>query len=531
MPEENSVPPSRFIRTFQTDLAKVQGNEPAGPVALPEPAKVAPQVPTTPPVEQPAPPPQAPPPPAPFSPPAPQVTVAAPVALTPPSLVPPPLAPLPVPPLPVQKPVPPPAAVLPAQPTPAVPVLKPVPASPATSAPLPQIPQMPKPLPPPPPRPVPPPPAPASIPRLPTPAFQPPPPKPVPAPAPVTPPAFVRKPALPVVVPPPVPNPLPPPPLPPPPPPIQVEPPAPQLPIPNEEPRPEPLHTFKTDFTALFKHRKASVATLIAAQQDEQRSAPELYSKQKNPRTLAYVIIGVVLLVCGIVAALYAYGAYLTKHMPVVLAPSAPAPIFVDERVQISGNGAALLAAIVQSVGNPIASGHVRLLYTAESLSGTSTVFAALGLPAPGRVLRNLKTEGAMAGVVSAGGAQSPFFILPVSSYGETFAGLLSWETSMKSDLAALFPAFLPLPVAATTASTTPPKKGTKAATTTPPAPVYIPGFRDEVIANHDARVYRDDANRVVLVYGYWNQSTFVLARDVASFTEILQRLATSRTE
>lgn len=300
---------------------------------------------------------------------------------------------------------------------------------------------------------------------------------------------------------------------------------------PEKEAAPAPLHTFTSDFSSLFKHRKASVATIIAAQQDAERAAPELYPKPKSHRTLVYMIVGGVLLVLGVVAALYAYGAYLTKNMPVALTPVAPAPIFVDERAQISGSGPQLLDAILQSVATPISSGHVRLLYTAESLSGTSTVFASLQLPAPGRVLRNLKTDGAMAGVVQTGGAQSPFFILPVSSYGETFAGMLSWETSMKNDLASLFPALPPLPVATTTASSTPPKKGSKVATTTPPAPVYIPGFKDEIIANHDARVYRDDANRVVLVYGYWNQSTFVIARDADAFTEILQRLATSRTE
>jgi hypothetical protein len=54
------------------------------------------------------------------------------------------------------------------------------------------------------------------------------------------------------------------------------------------------------------------------------------------------------------------------------------------------------------------------------------------------------------------------------------------------------------------------------------------PQFVDEVIANHDARVY-SDAGGEVIVYGYWNQNTLVLARDTAAFTEIMSRLATSK--
>ena len=57
------------------------------------------------------------------------------------------------------------------------------------------------------------------------------------------------------------------------------------------------------------------------------------------------------------------------------------------------------------------------------------------------------------------------------------------------------------------------------------------PGFVDEVVRNHDVRVYRDATGKSVLLYGYWNQTTLVIARDVAAFTELLQRLATSRAQ
>ncbi|MDO8407723.1 MAG: hypothetical protein Q7S95_00600, partial [bacterium] len=140
---------------------------------------------------------------------------------------------------------------------------------------------------------------------------------------------------------------------------------------------------------------------------------------------------------------------------------------------------------------------------------------------------------GSMAGVVDIAGVQSPFFILSVTSYGDTFASMLTWEPAMLRNLSLLFPAYPPAMVANAVASTS------SAASTTPPAPALVnsvtppprdQGFIDEVVANHDTRVYRDGEGRSVLIYGYWNQRTLVIARDEAAFTAILGRLATSRT-
>jgi hypothetical protein len=125
-----------------------------------------------------------------------------------------------------------------------------------------------------------------------------------------------------------------------------------------------------------------------------------------------------------------------------------------------------------------------------------------------------------MAGVVSADGNQSPFFILSVASFGDTFAGMLSWEPRMPRDLSKLF---LPYPVSVTATTTS------KDAVKTPL--VSSAAFFDATIANHDVRVYRDSEGRDVLLYGYWNQTTLVIARDAAAFTEIVGRLATSRTQ
>jgi len=254
---------------------------------------------------------------------------------------------------------------------------------------------------------------------------------------------------------------------------------------------------------------------------------------------MLYSIAGATLLILGGVGAYFAYTTYLAKIQPIVLAPSVSAPIFVDEREKITATTPrTILQAIEQSATRPLAPNEVRFLYTDSATGSTgspqaptdNSVFATLQLPAPGALLRNMNAADSMAGIVSAGGSQNAFFILSVSSYSQTFAGMLLWESKMARDLAALFPPYPQMVAATTTAATSTPKVGTKVAAP-PPAPMFVPSFTDEVVSNHDVRVYRDAAGKSVLLYGYWNQTTLIIARDPAAFTELIGRLATVRTQ
>ena len=292
--------------------------------------------------------------------------------------------------------------------------------------------------------------------------------------------------------------------------PTPVPEPAPPAPNPTE---PTSIETYASDFSDKVKEEHASPVTVLAAEQDaatEKPPAPPV----RHPRSgIWYAIAGVALLVAGGTGIYIAYTRYATSLAPVMLAPTVSAPIFVDDREQISGVGPVLLQAIEQSAASPLAPDTVRLLYTASATTTDNSIFSAIQVPAPDILLRNIHAEGSMAGIINAGGVRSPFFILSVASYGDTFSGMLSWEPLMPRDLAPLFP---PYP---TTASST-------AATSTPAV-----AFRDEVVNNHDVRMYNDAAGRSILLYGYWNQTTLVIARDSASFTELLNRLSNSQAQ
>lgn len=316
--------------------------------------------------------------------------------------------------------------------------------------------------------------------------------------------------------------------------------PVPKKPYP-EPAKAMPIKTYADDFSQRMKETHASQATVLAAEQDSATGAPQA-SPQKAPGgNLLYILAGSVLFIAGGVGAYFVYTRYLVTIQPIILAPSISAPIFVDQREQVSNTGKDLFKVITQSVDRPLASGAVRILYVAPATTTTESVFSALRPPAPGILLRNVKASGSMAGIVNVGGAQTPFFILSVVSYGDTFSGMLQWEPLMQRDLGPLFPLY-PAPIqtvslATSTAATSTQKTKAKSVATSTPSivpnlsPILKLAFSDEVIANHDVRVYRDAAGRSILLYGYWNQTTLVIARDLAAFAEILQRLATSRTE
>ena len=291
---------------------------------------------------------------------------------------------------------------------------------------------------------------------------------------------------------------------------------------PVREPELTPIKTYGGDFQDRMDDLHASPMTVLAAEQDARpapSAAPEEFVLPQEKTNWWPIVIGGFLLIAGGGAVFAAYVQYRATSAPVIVAPSMTAPIFFDTSEKVSGTGVKLAQAIVASKGEPLPRGTVRLLSLGEN--ATTSVFAELALRAPGLLTRNIEKTGGMAGIVNTGTEQSPFFILIADSYSTTFSGMLSWEARMPNDMALLFPAYEGSLVATSTVVAAPARLAGS-------VPTPRPSFRDEVIANHDARVYRDEAGRSVLLYGYWDETTLIIARDSAAFAALLDRLATS---
>ena len=337
-----------------------------------------------------------------------------------------------------------------------------------------------------------------------------------------------------------------PPPIPVPPPVIERPPQAVEEVAPLETP--SPIHTYSGDFSDELKEKHASTATVLAAEQDAAPLVVEQEPRESGLRKAVFLSMGAVLIIGGGAGAYYAYTIYANANLPIIIAPVITAPIAVDEKEEVTGEGVTLMQVVSRSTGKALSVGSVRQLYSTNATTTRRSIFVMMRPQAPDILLRNVQGAKSMAGIINVGNGESPFFVLSVNSYNDSFAGMLSWESTMVNALTLIYPPYptlSPAPVVpvetkvvvvatgkSTSKSKIANKSVSKVATSTASVvapPVAIPAFHDEIIANHDVRVYRDAVGQSVLLYGYWNQTTLIIARDAAAFTEILRRLANTR--
>ncbi|KND51245.1 MAG: hypothetical protein ABA06_02955 [Parcubacteria bacterium C7867-001] len=324
--------------------------------------------------------------------------------------------------------------------------------------------------------------------------------------------------------------------------PLPPPPPAPPRPEPKKPARaadtPSPLHTFKSDFAERVNTKRASTFAVLAAQSDAAGTPAPAPLKVRKPLPITG-IVGGLLIIAGITGIGFAVSFMQSKPKTPVIA-GIPSIIFADKQKEVVGVGDELMSALAAASEEPLPEGNILLTYVTESsttprgvittpLAGGALI-RALSLPAPDILLRNLD-EASTVGVVRAGDEARPFFLLRVLSYERTFAGMLAWESSIARDLATIYPehpaaSFFPNLFGSSTPATT---TGNAGATTILHQPVRTAGFVDAVVANHDVRIYADEDGRPVLLYGYKDKTTLIIARNEAAFAAILKRLAATK--
>jgi len=304
---------------------------------------------------------------------------------------------------------------------------------------------------------------------------------------------------------------------------------------------PEKLHTYKSDFADRIDKKEATTFSVLAAQQEAGATpVPQALSKDtgSSKRMLAAIATGIVLLALAAGGVYATYRFVLTMRNTPVASVTVPSIIFADEYKEIQGTGPALMEALAASANETLVSGNVLVTYVTEPLAGEKgtlltkaaaggVLVRALELEAPDILLRNIASESTV-GIVHAGSETRAFFALRVDSYERTYAGMLTWEPVMQRQLALLYPQYpaesAPAPVVATTTATS-----TPTATTTPQSePIQasvLTRFADTIVANHDVRVLRDTAGRSVLLYGYVDKQTLIIARDELAFETLAARL------
>lgn len=306
-----------------------------------------------------------------------------------------------------------------------------------------------------------------------------------------------------------------------------VQPPPPPVPTPKPVSEvPSPIHTFKTDFADEIDNKKASAFSVLAAEgNSKERKIPE---PKRDTKILPTIIGSIALVTIGAGAV---FGAYLfIANPPALPVPSlAPSLVFVDERIEIEGPD--YIGAIANLANEPLVEGNAILTYitysttTKQGLVRTplpgGELIKNMELSAPDILLRNID-ELSTVGIINAGGDTRAFFIMRVDSYQRTYAGMLSWESTMSRNLAELYPEYpesVEVPVM---------NMGTSTASSSAfilPEPEYYSTFKDEILQNHDVRVLRDKEGRSLILYGYRDKDTLIIARNEAAFLELVRRL------
>jgi hypothetical protein len=302
--------------------------------------------------------------------------------------------------------------------------------------------------------------------------------------------------------------------------------PAAAAPKPVAPPVPDRIHTYKSDFAEHINEKDATAFSVIAAEADAQGTIQTVVFKERRPFPTA-IVAGFLLIILG-GGGLYAAYHVVTNRPMTVFAPRVPSLIVADERKELTGSGQELLAGLAAAASEPLAEGDVRVTYTTSATTspdGTvsmlpqsgGALIAALALPMPDILFRSITSESTV-GVIRADDEQHVFFILRVDSFERSFAGMLAWEGNIASDLALLYPEYpAPAPVGASTASTT------------MPAVSVNSSFADEVFGNRDARALRDSLDRPILVYGFHDKETLIIARNEPAYLTLIERLSVSQ--
>lgn len=309
----------------------------------------------------------------------------------------------------------------------------------------------------------------------------------------------------------------------PPPPPMQATPPPPPAPVAPLPAQPEaatPGHTYTSDFADRIDSEHASTFQVLAAQQDAKPAAPVFKSRDKRPAVLPILLASVLILVGA--GGLYAAYRFTHSTKPQVESLGVPSLISADEKVELQGPDYA--QALADAANQPLVSGNILVTYVTDATTTSlglrnvpqegGVLIRLLRLGAPDILLRNVDMSSTV-GVVSAGTETRPFFILRVNSFERTFAGMLGWEQRMPDDLGNFYPAY-----------------GTGLDTASTTAPVITGGdgqFADAVVANHDVRILRDAYGRSLMLYGYFDKQTLIIARNEDAFTALIARLSATR--
>jgi hypothetical protein len=302
-----------------------------------------------------------------------------------------------------------------------------------------------------------------------------------------------------------------------------------------------PLETYKGDIEKYVREKNVSVVSAAAAQARQrtqvrpisvaEMAQEEPEEKPPHSRRFYAAFIGGGVICIALAVGLVYFVATRTGRLPIPPALEAPF-IAVDGVVDIpvapSEPSETLLANLEQAKdASTLSLGLIEQLrpILASStggnveLMGAQTFLALVSPTIPVNLLRTIQPTFLLGAHTF--DTHQPFIILKTDSYEEAFAGMLTWEDTMHSDLSPLFDYTPSAQInGQTSTSTTPTQDSTDTQNT-----LNQSGFTDAIVENHDARVLENPAGDIYFLWTFIDQNTIVITTNEYTLREIISRL------
>lgn len=274
-----------------------------------------------------------------------------------------------------------------------------------------------------------------------------------------------------------------------------------------------PIRTFSTDLAQAVRKDEMTVIKVAMAEQKRRAQEEEQYSpRSKKNRT--FLTIGIILILITIIGVVVIY--FVKKNrLPEIVPAEVVIPSLINTEVttniEVGGLGEGKIVELTRAtMGNVSGTdGQIANIYFTDSRDGTkklistNSFLASIKSEVPEPLTRTLLNN-FMLGIYTKNNATHPFLILKTNDFQIAFANMYIWERKLFSDFYLSFN----LP-------------GDEEA--------FTNKFSDQLVENKSTRTLKRDDGTIILMYGFANDYTIVIADSVETYKEILRRLQTIR--
>ena len=285
------------------------------------------------------------------------------------------------------------------------------------------------------------------------------------------------------------------------------------------------VRTYKGDLESAIQADHLSSINIAIAENQKKLTQIQSEPEEMDPANDSnyslnkiIVFLSVILILAGIIGISIVYIMNIKKTSPVAQVQELPSLITTEYKDELNV-GTIAKDKFINTLGTRINETQVPAnnLYNVYLTTGTSSArrlitasefIAQAKFNMPDIVKRTLLPD-FMVGMFSLD-KNLPFVILKTSSFENTYAGMLTWETNLEKDFRLLFrlPGYQ--------------NGGGILAELTP---TTAKEFNDGVIVNKDIRVLKDEKGQTILLYGIVDKETIIITVSDTAFKEIINRL------